>query len=168
VYLLKRENQLIKVNMSRGIHAMGHGIIAPVTFGVRRITKEDTRDRPWSEFMRSGGRGARIAKTPEDPKIVVGWGYTVEELVRGIVPANTTGTDVKEERGGGESVRPKPRRDVGVEQQRADTVVKSANNALSTAILLGRVGASETEDGAVRREEVADSSVVKFFAIISL
>lgn len=118
--------------------------------------------------MRSDGCGARIAKTAENPKSVVGWRNAVEKLVRSVVPANTTWTDVKEESGGGKSVRPKPRGDVGVKQQRADTVVKSANDALSTAILLGRVGASETEDGAVRRKEVADRGIVKFFAIISL
>ena len=88
--------------------------------------------------------------------------------MRSIIPADTTRTDVNKKRGGGESVRPESRGNVGVKEQRADTVVKSANNALSTAILLGRVRTSEAKYGAVRREEVADSSVVKFFAIISL
>ena len=55
-----------------------------------------------------------------------------------------------------------------MKKQRADTVVKSANDALSTAILLRCVRTSEAEDGAVRRKEVADSGVVKLFAIASL
>ena len=55
-----------------------------------------------------------------------------------------------------------------MKQQRADTVVKSANDALSAAILLGRVGAGEAQDGAMRREKVADSSVVKLFTVVSL
>jgi hypothetical protein len=128
---------------------MGHGIIAPVTFGVGRVTKEDTRDRTRGEFVRSGGRGARITKAPEDPKTIVRRRGTEEELMRSIIPARATWADVKKEGGGGESVRPEPRGNVGVEKQRTDTIVKSANNALSTAILLGRVGTSEAEDGAV-------------------
>jgi hypothetical protein len=128
---------------------MGHGIIAPVTFGVGRVTKEDTRDQTRSEFMRSGGRSARITKAPEDPKTIVRRRGTKEELMRSIIPARATWADVKKEGGGGESVRSEPRGNVGVEKQCTDTIVKSANNALSTAILLGHVGTSEAEDGAV-------------------
>ena len=58
--------------------------------------------------MRSDGCGARIAKTPENPKSVVGWRYIVEELVRGIVPARATWADVKEEASGGESIQRAP------------------------------------------------------------
>ena len=147
---------------------MGHWIIAPVTFGVGGVTKKNTRDRPWSEFMRNGGRGVGITETPEDPETIIGWGYTKEKLMRGIGPAWTTWADVKKESGGGKSIRPKTRGHVGVKEQRTDTVVKRANDALSAAILLGRVRASEAEDGAVRRKEVADSGVVKLFAIVSL
>ena len=118
--------------------------------------------------MRGGGRGARITKTPENPETIVGRRDTEKELMRSIIPARTTRADVKEKSGGGECVRPEPRRNVGVEKQRADTVVKSANDALSTAILLGRVRTSEAKYGAVQREEVADSSVIKLFSIFSL
>jgi hypothetical protein len=96
--------------------------------------------------VRSGGRGARITETPEDLKTIVRRGDTEEELMRSIIPAGTTWTDVRKEGGGGESVRPEPRGKVGVEKQRADTIVKSANDVLSMAILLGRVGTSEAED----------------------
>jgi hypothetical protein len=95
---------------------MGHGIIAPVTFGVGRVTKENTRDRTRSEFVRSGGRGARITKAPEDPKTIVRRGGAEEELTRSIIPARTTWADVKKEGGGGESVRPEPRGNVGVKK----------------------------------------------------
>ena len=88
--------------------------------------------------------------------------------MRGIVPAWTTWADVKKEGDGGKSIRPEPRGHVGVKEQRADTIVKSADDALSAAILLGRVRASEVEDGVVRRKEVADGGVVKFFAVVSL
>ena len=55
-----------------------------------------------------------------------------------------------------------------MKEQRADTVVKGADDALSAAILLGRVWAGEAQDGAVRREEVTNSRVVKLFTVISL
>ena len=128
---------------------MSDRIIAPVTFGVRRVAKEDAWDRSWCELVWRGGRGARITETPEDAKTIIRWNRTEEELVRSVVPAGTTGANVNEEAGGRERVRPEPRRHVGVEEQRADTVIKSAKDTLGTTILLGRVGTSEAEDSAV-------------------
>ena len=55
-----------------------------------------------------------------------------------------------------------------MEQQRADTIIKSAENPLGAAVLLGCVGARETKSGAVRREKVASGSVVKLFSVVSL
>ena len=133
---MKREHQLIKVHMPQSDNAVGHWIIAPVTFGVGRITKEDARKRPGSEFVRSSGCGARITETPENAKTIIRWNRTEEELVRGEVPAGTTGANVNEEAGGHERVRPEPSRHVGVEEQRADTVIKSADDGLSVTILL--------------------------------
>ena len=147
---------------------MGHWIIASVTFGVGRVIEKDARNRPGNEFVMSGGRGAMITKTPEDAKAIIRWGHTEEELVRSIVPAGTTWANVNEEAGGRKSVRPEPRRHVGVEGQRADTVIMSADDALSAAILLRRVGASEAKYGAVRRKEIADGNVVKLFSVVSL
>ena len=115
---------------------MGHWIIAPVTFGVGRITKEDARKRPGSEFVRSSGRGARVTETPENAKAIIRWNHTEEELARSVVPARTTRANVNKEAGGRERVRPEPRRHVGVEEQRANTVIKSANDALGATILL--------------------------------
>src|SRR4051812_30524290 len=104
--------------MPRSENAVGDWIIAPVTFGVGRIAKEDARKGPRGEFVRSGGRGARITKTPEDAKTIIRWNRTEEKLMRGVVPAGTTGSNVNEETGGGERVRPKPSWHVGVEEQR--------------------------------------------------
>ena len=44
----------------------------------------------------------------------------------------------------------------------------SADDALSAAILLRCVGASEAKYGAVRRKEIADGNVVKLFSVVSL
>ena len=122
--------------MSRSENAVGHWIIAPVTFGVGRITKKDAWKRPGSEFVRSSERGARITETPKNAKTIIRWNRTEEELVRGVVPAGTTRANVNGEVGGRERVRPEPRRHVGVEEQRADTVIKGANDALGATILL--------------------------------
>ena len=92
--MLKREHQLMKVHVPRSIDAVGHWIIPPVTFGVGRITEKDARNRPGSEFARGGGRGARITETPENAKTIIRWGCTEEELVKSIVPARTTQTNV--------------------------------------------------------------------------
>ena len=86
--------------------------------------------------MRSSGRGARITETSEDAKTIIRCYCTEEELVRSVVPAGTTGANVNKEAGGRERVRPEPRRHVGVEEQSADTVIKSVNDAFSTTILL--------------------------------
>ena len=86
--------------------------------------------------MRSSGRGARLTETPENVKTIIRWNRTEEELVRGVVPAGTTGVNVNEEAGGRECVWPEPSGHIGVEEQRADTVIKSANDALDATILL--------------------------------
>lgn len=83
---------------------MGHWIIAPVTFGVGRVTKKDARNRMGSEFMRGGGRGARITETPKNAKTIIGWGRTEKELMRSIVPARATRADVNEEASSGKSI----------------------------------------------------------------
>ena len=85
--------------------------------------------------MRSSGRGARITETPENAKTIIRRSRTKEELVRGVVPAWTTWVNVNEKAGGREGVRPEPRRHVGVEEQHADTVIKSADDALSEGVL---------------------------------
>ena len=55
-----------------------------------------------------------------------------------------------------------------MKQQRADAVVKSAEDPLGAAVLLRCVGARETKGGTMRCEKVASGSVVKLFAVISL
>ena len=82
---------------------MGHWIIAPVTFGVGEITKEDARKRLGSEFVRSSGRGARIIETLEDAKTIDRRNRTKEELVGSIVPARAARADVNEEAGSGKN-----------------------------------------------------------------
>ena len=118
--------------------------------------------------MSSGGRDAGITETPKNAETIIRWNCTEEKLVRSVVPARTTRADVKEKAGGRKGVRPETRRHVGVEEQRADTVIKGADDAFGATILLGRVGTSEAEDGVVRRKKVAYGDIVKLFAVVSL
>ena len=89
----KREHRLDKVHMPRGVHTMSNRIIAPVTFGVRSVAKEDAGDGSWCELMWRGGRGARITNTPRDAETITGWWCTEEKVVRGVVPPRTTRTE---------------------------------------------------------------------------
>ena len=73
---------------------MSDRIIAPVTFGVRGVAKEDAWYETWCEFVWRGGRSARITKTPKDAKTVIGRWCTEEKVVRSVVPPRTTRTNV--------------------------------------------------------------------------
>ena len=90
--------------------------------------------------MRGDGRNARVAKTVEEAKAIIGWRCTEEKVVRGVVPTGTTRADIKEESGGGECIGPEPRRDVSMKKKGADTVIKGSEDALGATILLGGVG----------------------------
>ena len=47
--------------------------MAAIAFGVSRVTKEDTWNGTWGEFVRGGGGDAGVTTTTENPKAVVGW-----------------------------------------------------------------------------------------------
>ena len=52
-----------------------------------------------------------------------------------------------------------------MKEEGANAVVKSAKHALSAAVLLWSVRASETKDCAVCGEKVADRKVIKLFPL---
>ena len=85
--------------------------------------------------MRSGGGDARITDTPKNTKVVIGGRATEEEMMWCKVPTSTTRTNVDEERGSGEGVRPKPGRDISVEEKSAHTIIESAKNPFGVTIL---------------------------------
>jgi hypothetical protein len=62
--------------------------------------------------------------------------------MRRVVPSSTTWAKVNKKGGGGKGIRPKSGRHMSVKQKGANAVVKSAENALSTTILLRRVWTS--------------------------
>jgi hypothetical protein len=57
---------------------------------------------------------------------------------------------------------------MGMKKEGADAVIKCAENALDTTILLRGVGTCETKNGTVRRKKVANGGVIEFFTIICL
>ena len=73
---------------------MSDMIIAPVTFGVRRVAKKDAWDGSWCKLVWRGGRGARITETPEYTETIVGRWCAEDKVVRGVVPPGTTQTKV--------------------------------------------------------------------------
>ena len=57
-------------------------------------------------------------------------------MMRGVVPSGFTRPDVKKKGGCGKGIGPKPGRHVCVEEQCANTLIKSAKNTFGTTILL--------------------------------
>ena len=55
-----------------------------------------------------------------------------------------------------------------MKKKRADAVIRSAKHALSAAILLRSVRASETKDRAVCGEEIADGKIIKLLPVVCL
>ena len=92
----------------------------------------------------------------------------MQELVRCSIVAWAAWTTVERVSVRGESLGPKRRGHVGVEEKGANVVVEGAKNALGMAILLRCVRTSEPEDHAIRCKERSQRVVVKFLAIVSL
>ena len=118
--------------------------------------------------MRSSGGDARITETPKNTKIIIGRWAIEEEMMWCKVPTSTTRTNVDEEGGGGEGVRPKPGRDISVEEKSAHTIIEGAKDPLGTTILLRDIWAGETKNRVVCGEEGANPDVVELLPVVSL
>ena len=69
--MLKREDHLIKVNVSGGENTMGDGIIAAVALSVRWVAEKDAGDGAGCKLMRRSSGDARVAKAAEDAKPII-------------------------------------------------------------------------------------------------
>ena len=147
---------------------MGDGIIAAVALSVRWVAEKDACDGAGCELMRRSGSDARVAQAAENAKPFIRGGCTEEKMMRCKVPASTTWADVDEERSGGESVRPKARRHVGMKKKSPNAVIESTKNALSATVLLRGVRASETKNRAMCGEKITNSEVVKLLPVVCL
>ena len=117
--------------------------------------------------MRRSSGDARVAKAAEDAKPIIRGGCTEEKMMRCKVPASTTWTDVDEKGSGGESVRPKARRHIGMKEKSPNAVIESAKDAPSTTVLLRGVRASETKNRAMCGK-ITNSEVVKLLPVVCL
>ena len=70
--------------------------------------------------------------------------------MRGVVPSGFARPDVKKKSSYGEGIGPEPSRHVCVEEQCANTLVKSAENTFGTTILLRCVWTCEMKNCAMR------------------
>ena len=118
--------------------------------------------------MRSSGGDARIIETPKNTKIIIGRWATKEEIMWGKVPTSMTGTNVDEERGGGEGVRPKLERDISMEEKSAHTSIDGAKDSFGATILLRGIRGSETKNRAMCGKEGANPDAVELLPVVSL
>ena len=86
---------LIKVNVPGGEHAVGDGIVAPVSLGVRGVADEDASDRSRCKLVRCNVGSTGIAKAPKNTQVVIRRGRTKEKKMRCVVPPWAAGSNVK-------------------------------------------------------------------------
>ena len=84
------------------------------------------------------------------------------------VSMSTSWTDVDEKRGGGESIRPKPGRGIGVKKKGAHTIIEGAKDPFGATILLRGIRAGGTKNRAVCGKEGANPDVVELLPVVSL
>ena len=92
---MKWKHILIKVNVPGSEHAVGDGIIAPISLGVRGVADEDASDRSRCKLVRSSVGSAGIAKASKNTQVVIRRGRTKEKMVRCVVPPWAAGSNVK-------------------------------------------------------------------------
>jgi hypothetical protein len=80
-------------------------VITPVALVIRGVPEEDTECGPGSELVRSGGGGVRVARTPEDSKVIVPRGPE-KSVVWGGRRAGSGRKAVKEVGGGMQALSP--------------------------------------------------------------
>jgi len=84
------------------------------------------------------------------------------------VPTSTSWTDVDEERGGGESIRPKLGWDIGVEKKSTHAIIEGAKNPFGATILLRGIRVGEIKNRVMCGEEGANPDVVELLPVVSL
>ena len=69
--MLKRKNNLIKINVPRHDHTMGLRVVATEAFCVWLAAKKDTSDGARRQLMWCRGGDIRITKATENMKIII-------------------------------------------------------------------------------------------------
>lgn len=147
---------------------MGSYVIAHVPLCIVRITQEHARYRSRREFVRRRSCGVWETETSEGAQVCIVRLDTEEEKMGCGMAAGCAGPPVDQVSGGLQCIRPEAQRHVSVKKHGADAVVERSEDVLGTTILLGSVGAGETQNGAMCCEEGSKGMVVELLAIISL
>ena len=105
---------------------MRHGVIAAITLSVGRITEKDTWNGARCEFMRCGGGGVWVATATKNTEAIIGRRSAIKKMMWRIVPTWSTWSEVDEEGGGGEGIRPELRRHIGMEKEGTHTLIEGA------------------------------------------
>jgi hypothetical protein len=92
--------------MARDEDATRGKIIAPVPLVVRGVPEEDTESRTGCQLVGSSGRGVRVARTPEDTKVVIPRRGAEQSMVRGRSGTGSERKAVKEIGGGVQALSP--------------------------------------------------------------
>src|SRR6185503_5648886 len=122
------EIRLIKDDVSGDQDAARGEVKTSAPLVVRRVPKEHTTSRAGCQLVRSGGRGVRVTRTPEDPKVVVARKGTEESVVWS-GSKRSSGQKVVEQVGGDvEALSPEARGQRGLNQKGAHDVVRRANH----------------------------------------
>ena len=95
---------------------------ASVSLVIRGVTEEHT-SRAGRQFVRSGGRGVRVSRTPEDPKVVVARRGTEESVVWSGSRRSSGRKAVERVGGGVEALSPEARGQRGLDQKSAHDVI---------------------------------------------
>ena len=142
-------------------------IIAPVPLVVRGVSEEDTESRTGCQLVGSSGCGVRVARTPEDAKVVVLRRGAEQSMVRRGSWAGNGRKAVKEVGGGVEALGPEARRERRLKEG-AHGLGGGANHALSLAVLRGGVRARHAQLDTVREKESTGGRVVELSTIVAL
>jgi hypothetical protein len=130
-------------------------IKTPIALMISRIAKEDTPRGSGSELMSSGGRKVGIAGATKNAKMLIGGCGSIESRVGAEGIQSLSGELVKQVCGSVKCLNPKPCRQRGPKQERADDIGGGMNYALSFTVLRESVGARHPQAHAMGEEKRA-------------
>lgn len=140
---------------------------AKVSFVMSRIAKEDARDGPRSEFMRSTGGHVWVAFATEDSQVIVCRWCAEDGKMQCEELESLGGQNVKKRGLHGEGLDPIGERHRCLKEQGVNDIIHGANVAFGFTILMRSVGARHTKMDALSEEKVTDARV-ELFPVIAL
>jgi len=114
-----------------------------------------TESQTGCQLVGSSGCGVRVARTPEDTKVVIPRRGARQSIVRRGSWAGSGRKAVKEVGGGVEALGPEARRERRLKKEGAHGLGGGANHSLSLAVLRGGVWARHVQLDTVRERKKA-------------